>query len=61
MKYTQREWERVVGYGKVPEEYSRESTIEPSVGESSKRSEENRKEVEGVVAETKPIETHEIP
>ena len=21
MKYTQREWDRVVGYGKVPEEY----------------------------------------
>ena len=61
MKYTQREWDRVVGYGKVPEEYSRVSTIESSVGESSKRSEENRKEVEGVVAETKPIETHEIP
>ena len=61
MKYTQREWDRVVGYGKVPEEYSRESTIEPSVGESSKRSEENREKVEGVVAETKPIETHEIP
>ena len=22
MKYTQREWDRVVGYGKVPEQYS---------------------------------------
>ena len=61
MKYTQREWDRVVGYGKVPEEYSREPTIESSVGESSKRSEENREKVEGVVAETKPIKSHENP
>ena len=61
MKYTQREWDRVVGYGKVPEEYSREPTIESSVGESSKRSEENRKEVEGVVAETNPTKTHRNP
>jgi hypothetical protein len=22
MKYTQREWDRIVGYGKVPDEYS---------------------------------------
>ena len=61
MKYTQREWDRVVGYGKVPEKYSRESTIESSVGESSKRSEENREKVEGGVAETKPIESHRNP
>ena len=61
MKYTQREWERVVGYGKVPEEYSREPTIESSVRESSKRSEENSEKVERVVAETKPIESHENP
>ena len=61
MKYTQREWDRVVGYGKVPEEYSREPTIESSVGESSKRSEENREKVKRVVAETKPIKSHRNP
>ena len=26
MKYTQREWDRVVGYGKVPEQYRHVST-----------------------------------
>ena len=61
MKYTQREWDRVVGYGKLPKEYSRESTIDASVGESSKRSEENREKVKRVVAETKPIKSHRNP
>ena len=27
--YTQREWERVVGYGKVPDEYNIEKNIIP--------------------------------
>ena len=61
MKYTQREWDRVVGYGKVPKEYSRESTIDASVGESSKRSNQTREEVKRVVAETNPTKTHKIP
>ena len=26
MKYTQREWDRVVGYGKIPEQYRHVST-----------------------------------
>ena len=25
MKYTQREWDRVVGYGRVPDEYKHEA------------------------------------
>ena len=67
MKYTQRQWDRTVGYGKVPEQYSavsesyNRSTTRKTDGENSTRSEENRKEVKRVVAETNPTETHKIP
>ena len=45
MKYTQREWDRVVGYGKVPEEYRHVPNRETD-GQDSKRSEKTREEVE---------------
>ena len=45
MKYTQREWDRVVGYGKVPEEYRYIPNRETD-GQDSKRSEKDREEVE---------------
>ena len=41
MKYTQREWDRVVGYGKVPEEYRHVSDRETD-GQDSERSEKDR-------------------
>jgi len=44
-KYTQREWDRVVGYGKVPEEYSH-VPIDSTDGQDSKRSNQTREEVE---------------
>ena len=58
--YTQREWDRTVGYGKVPEEYRYIPNRETD-GQDSKRSEKDREEVERVVAETNPIKTQEIP
>ena len=67
MKYTQREWDRVVGYGKVPEQYSavpesyNRSTTRKTDGTNSTRSKENREEVKGVVAETNPTKSHENP
>ena len=44
MKYTQREWDRVVGYGKVPEEYRHVSDRETD-GKNSERSEKDREEI----------------
>jgi len=44
MKYTQREWDRVVGYGKVPEEYHHVSNRETD-GQDSERSEKDREEI----------------
>ena len=67
MKYTQREWDRVVGYGKVPEQYSAvpnritEVRLGRQMERIVQRSEENREEVKGVVAETNPIKSHENP
>ena len=67
MKYTQREWDRVVGYGKVPEQYSavpesyNRSTTRKTDGTNSTRGEENREEVKRVVAETNPTKSHENP
>ena len=36
-KYTQREWDRVVGYGKVPKEYSHSVPTSNTDGKNSKR------------------------
>ena len=60
MKYTQRQWDRIVGYGKVPEEYRYIPNRETD-GKDSKRREKDREEDKRVVAETNPIKTQEIP
>ena len=43
-KYTQRQWDRTVGYGKVPEQYSHVSDRETD-GQDSKRSNKTRETV----------------
>ena len=60
MKYTQRQWDRIVGYGKVPDEYRYIPNRETD-GQDSKRSEKDREEDKRIVAETNPIKTQEIP
>ena len=45
-KYTQREWDRTVGWGKVPKEYSYTVSISSTDGEDTKRSNPSRKENE---------------
>ena len=50
--YTQREWERAVGWGKVPDEYRRVSTGNTD-GESTKRSESNSEKNERTLEEGK--------
>ena len=59
MKYTQRQWDRIVGYGKVPEEYRYIPNRETD-GQDSKRSEKDREEDKRIVAETNPIKTQDI-
>ena len=44
MKYTQREWDRVVGYGKVPEQY-RHVSDRKTDGQDSARGNKTREEV----------------
>lgn len=44
MKYTQREWDRTVGWGKVPEEYSHTISTGKTDGEDTKRSNQTREE-----------------
>ena len=44
MKYTQREWDRVVGYGKVPEQY-RHVSDRKTDGQESTRGNKTREEV----------------
>ena len=57
MKYTQREWDRVVGYGKVPEQYSavsesyNRSTTRETDGQDSTRSNKTREEVKRTARE----------
>ena len=51
--YTQREWERTVGWGKVPDEYSIETTTDTPDGQNIERSEENREENERTLEEGK--------
>ena len=45
MKYTQREWDRTVGLGKVPDEYNSELSTDDTDGQDSKGSEKTREEV----------------
>ena len=49
MKYTQRQWDRIVGYGKVPEEYRYIPNRETD-GQDSKRSEKDSEEDKRIVA-----------
>ena len=49
MKYTQRQWDRTVGWGKVPDEYSH--FTDSTDGQDSKTSEENREKVYRTVKE----------
>ena len=57
MKYTQREWDRVVGYGKVPEQYSavsesyNRSTTRKTDGQDSTRGNKTREEVKRIARE----------
>ena len=50
MTYTQRQWDRTVGWGTVPDEYSNIST-EHTDGENKKRSNKTREEVLRTVKE----------
>ena len=50
MKYTQRAWDRTVGWGKVPEEYSH-VPIDDTDGQDSKRSDKTREDVLRTVKE----------
>ena len=45
MKYTQREWDRTVGWGTVPDEYNSELPINNTDGQDTQRSEKTREEV----------------
>ena len=50
--YTQREWDRTVGWGKVPDEYSRVSPSDTD-GENTKRSDTHREKDERTLEEGK--------
>ena len=50
MKYTQREWDRVVGYGKVPEQYRHVST-DSADGQDKQGCEKTREAIRRTVAE----------
>ena len=45
MKYTQREWDRTVGWGTVPDEYNSELPINNTDGKDTQRSDKTREEV----------------
>ena len=53
MKYTQREWDRTVGWGKVPEEYSYTISTGKTDGEDTKGSNQTREENERTLEEGK--------
>ena len=53
MKYTQREWDRTVGWGKVPEEYSHTVSTGKTDGENTERSDKTREENERALEEGK--------
>ena len=52
MKYTQREWDRTVGWGKVPDEYSRVSPSHTD-GKNTERSDTHREKDERTLEEGK--------
>ena len=53
MKYTQREWDRTVGWGKVPKEYSYTISTSSTDGKDTKRSNQTREENERTLEEGK--------
>ena len=53
MKYTQREWDRIVGWGKVPEEYRHTVSTGKTDGENTERSDTHREEDERTLEEGK--------
>ena len=55
MKYTQRQWDRTVGWGTVPDEYNSELPINNTDGQDSKRSEKTREEVLRTTGEWKKL------
>jgi len=50
--YTQREWDRTVGWGKVPDEYNRVSPSDTN-GENTERSDSSREKNERTLEEGK--------
>lgn len=58
-KYTQRQWDRTVGYGKVPEQYSavsksyNRSTTRKTDGQNSTRGNKTREEVKRTAEEVR--------
>ena len=50
--YTQREWDRTVGWGKVPDEYNRVSPSDTD-GKNTERSDQNREKNERTSKESK--------
>ena len=50
--YTQRDWERTVGWGKVPDEYSIETTINTPNGQNTQSSETSAQTVKATVKKT---------
>ena len=53
MKYTQREWDRTVGWGKVPDEYNSEISTDDTDGQDSTRSEKTREKDKRTLEEGK--------
>ena len=60
MKYTQREWDRVVGYGKVPKEYTKQHHLVHMINDSYYY-DGKEGQIKRVVAETNPIKSQENP
>ena len=50
--YTQREWDRTVGWGKVPDQYSRVSSSDTD-GKDTQRSDQNKQEDERTLEDGK--------
>ena len=53
MKYTQREWDRTVGWGKVPKEYRHTISTGKTDGENTEGSDQTREENERTLKEGK--------
>ena len=50
--YTQRDWERTVGWGKVPDEYNIEITTDTPDGKNTQSSETSAQTVKATVKKT---------